>query len=183
MSLAHAIQGFLSYGPMTGYDLKKRFDESVRNFWPATQSQIYRTLKDMAAAGLVSVEVVPQSDLPDRKVYQLTEAGLADLRARLSAPESGPGGRSAWLIQVFFAHHLSDAELLALLEQHEARMAAALAHLSGEVQGHVNSEWAQEGTDRMRLLWQLTLDNGTTHLAAELAWTRDAIERLRKSPK
>ena len=35
MSLKHAILGFLSLQPMTGYDLKKAFDQSVRHFWPA----------------------------------------------------------------------------------------------------------------------------------------------------
>ena len=44
MSLEFAILGFLSYHPSTGYDLKKMFDVSIRHFWPADQSQIYRTL-------------------------------------------------------------------------------------------------------------------------------------------
>jgi len=179
VSLAHAIQGFLSYGPMTGYDLKKMFDDSVRNFWPATQSQIYRTLKEMTEAGLLSVEVVPQADLPDRKVYHLTEAGLADLRAWLATPQGGPGGRSAWLIQVFFAHHLGNDEVIALFEHHAQAMRAALEHLSGEVQGHVAGRYAELGTERMRLLWQLTLDNGIEHLEAEVRWAERAVERLR----
>ncbi|MBI5832853.1 MAG: PadR family transcriptional regulator [Armatimonadetes bacterium] len=182
MSLAHAIQGFLSYGPMTGYDLKKMFDDSVRNFWPATQSQIYRTLRDMADEGLLRVEVVPQTDLPDRKVYHLTEAGLADLRAWLASPPTGPHGRSAWLVQVFFAHHLPNEEIIALFEQHVAQMRDALAHLSGEVQDNVAGRYASLGTERMRLFWQLTLDSGKAHLVAELAWAEQAIERLRALP-
>ena len=44
MSLDHAILGFLNYKPLSGYDLKKVFDSSVRHFWYADQSQIYRTL-------------------------------------------------------------------------------------------------------------------------------------------
>ncbi len=44
MSLEYAILGFLNYHPYTGYDLKKIFDTSIRHFWPADQSQIYRTL-------------------------------------------------------------------------------------------------------------------------------------------
>ena len=44
MSLEFAILGFLNYHPYSGYDLKKIFDTSVSHFWPADQSQIYRTL-------------------------------------------------------------------------------------------------------------------------------------------
>ena len=44
MSLKHAVLGFLSIAPMTGYDLRKHMEESVAHFWPADQAQIYRTL-------------------------------------------------------------------------------------------------------------------------------------------
>ena len=44
MSLRGAILGFLSFEPTSGYTLKQRFDGSVRSFWSATQSQIYREL-------------------------------------------------------------------------------------------------------------------------------------------
>ena len=37
MSLDHAILGFLSYEPMSGYDLKKLFDQSVAHFWPRSE--------------------------------------------------------------------------------------------------------------------------------------------------
>lgn len=182
MSLDHAILGFLSYRPMSGYDLKKHFDESVRHFWPATQSQIYRTLKRMAEAGWVSVEVVEQDDLPDRKVYHLCEPGLTELRRWLATPQEQGGGRSAWLIQVFFAHHLSDAELLALFEQRAEQYRAAMAHLSGDVPEHVARRFAEIGSERLRWLWQLTLDNGLAHVACELEWLERAIGRLRQIP-
>ena len=42
MSLEYAILGFLCYKPLSGYDLKKIFDNSVQHFWPADQGQIYR---------------------------------------------------------------------------------------------------------------------------------------------
>ena len=56
MSLEHAILGFLQYKPMSGYDLKKIFDTSVRHFWPADQSQIYRTLTRLADKGWAEQE-------------------------------------------------------------------------------------------------------------------------------
>ncbi len=75
MSLDHAILGFLNYHPYTGYDLKKIFDTSIRHFWPADQSQIYRTLARLEENGWAVMERIPQEDRPDRKVYHITEAG------------------------------------------------------------------------------------------------------------
>ena len=58
MSLEQAILGFLNYRPFSGYDLKKIFDTSVRHFWPADQSQIYRTLNRLAEKSLAEMEVI-----------------------------------------------------------------------------------------------------------------------------
>lgn len=182
MSLEHAIMGFLSYRPMSGYDLKKRFDESVRNFWPATQSQIYRTLKTMARDGWVWMEVDAQEDRPDRKVYHLSETGMAELLHWLRTPLPPGGGRSAWLIQVFFAHHLTNEEIVALFERYAATLQGKLAYLRGEVQAHIPKRFAELGSERLARLWQLTLDNGYDHLECELRWAERAIAQLRELP-
>ena len=102
MSLEHALLGFLNYHPYTGYDLKKIFDTSVRHFWPADQSQIYRTLNLLTDEGYVEMEKVPQEDRPDRKVYHITDTGRAQLKKWLSGPPPLSSARSAPLIQVFF---------------------------------------------------------------------------------
>ena len=85
MSLQHAILGFLNYNSLTGYDLKKILDTSVRHFWAADQSQIYRTLNRLSDRGLVEMEIINQSERPDRKVYSITKAGRDELRDYLCA--------------------------------------------------------------------------------------------------
>src|SRR5512137_1923334 len=131
MSLEFAILGFLNYQPYTGYDLKKIFDTSIRHFWPADQSQIYRTLARLTEQGFAEVEKVPQEDRPDRKVYHITEAGRAELLNWLIGPPPLDEPRSAPLIQVFFAGQLSDEEILAKFEGFAAIMRAILAQYDG----------------------------------------------------
>ena len=75
MSLDFAILGFLNYAPMSGYDLKKYFDGSVRHFWYADQSQIYRSLAKLKEKDWVEMEVETQEDRPNRKVYSITASG------------------------------------------------------------------------------------------------------------
>ncbi|MGE5576976.1 MAG: PadR family transcriptional regulator, partial [Syntrophothermus sp.] len=60
MSLPYAILGFLSYRPMTGYDLGNFFKQSVAHFWHAELSQIYRELGKLEEKGLVKSEIQPQ---------------------------------------------------------------------------------------------------------------------------
>src|SRR5512146_187920 len=127
MSLEFAILGFLNYHPYTGYDLKKIFDTSIRHFWPADQSQIYRTLARLTGLGFAKVEKVPQEDRPDRKVYHITEAGRAELLRWLASPPPLDDPRSAPLIQVFFTGQLSDQEILAKFEGFAEMMRFILA--------------------------------------------------------
>ncbi|HJQ56179.1 MAG TPA: PadR family transcriptional regulator, partial [Vineibacter sp.] len=102
MSLRAAILGFLSLDPTSGYTLKQRFDGSVRSFWTATQSQIYRELHALQREGLVSVEAVPGDGRPDRKVYSPTARGREALARWLEAPLEPLVLRHPLLLQLVF---------------------------------------------------------------------------------
>ena len=182
MSLEHAILGFLTYRPMSGYDLKKLFDESVRHFWPATQSQIYRTLGRMAADGWTHVEMVEQEGRPDRKVYHITDEGQAELRHWLLTPLDLSTVRNQWLVKVFFAHRLADEEITASFEARAEKLRRKLEMFRTGVQAVVERRFAEEGSARACHMWQFTLDYGISHLEWELGWVESALEELRRLP-
>ena len=182
MPLEHAILGFLTYRPLSGYDLKKFFDESVRHFWSATQSQIYRTLARMAETGWVEMEHIEQEDRPDRKVYHITDEGLDELRHWLTTPLDLPAIRHKWLVQVFFAHQLSDEETIALFETHAEKLRQKMELFRNGVQAVVERRFAELGSARSRRLWQFTLDYGIAHLEWELQWVENALKDLRHLP-
>jgi PadR family transcriptional regulator, regulatory protein AphA len=178
MSLDHAILGFLNYHPYSGYDLKKIFDNSIRHFWPADQSQIYRTLSRLEENGLAEMERVLQEDRPDRKVYHITEAGRAALREWLSGPPPLGEPRSAPLIQVFFSAQLSDEEILAKFEGYAAIMRAILSQYD-QVPAQIGPFQEEIPSPREHFFWLLTLENGLTSMRANLAWAESVIERIK----
>ena len=179
MSLEHAMLGFLRYTPLTGYDLKKAFDVSVRHFWPADQSQIYRTLARMAERGWVEMEIIPQEDRPNRKVYHITEAGQGELRRWLAAPLPPDDHRLPWLVQVFFSGQLDDEEILALFEQEAEQLRASLARYA-QVPQESAAYVEQIGSPRETFFWMLTLEYGVTVNRAALEWIEEVIRRLRR---
>src|SRR4029079_19088910 len=75
MSLRDAVLAALLDGESSGYDLAKRFDASVANFWMATPQQLYRELEHLAERGLIQARVVHQERRPNKRMYSLTEAG------------------------------------------------------------------------------------------------------------
>jgi len=178
MSLEHAILGFLNYQPYTGYDLKKIFDTTVRHFWPADQSQIYRTLSRMLEQGFAEMEVVPQADRPDRKVYHITEAGRAELRRWLAGPTPMDEPRSAPLVQVFFAAQLSDQEILAKFEGFAATIRAVLAQFD-QIPTSLEPYEREISSPREHFFWLLTLENGLGGLRASLEWADSVIARIK----
>jgi len=178
MSLEFAILGFLNYHPYTGYDLKKIFDTSIRHFWPADQSQIYRTLAHLTELGFAEMEKVPQADRPDRKVYHITKTGRAELKKWLAGPPAMDEPRSAPLIQVFFAGQLSDEEILTKFEGFAAMMHAVLDQYD-QVPGNIAPFQEEITSPREHFFWLLTLDNGIRNMRANLEWAESVIEKIK----
>jgi DNA-binding PadR family transcriptional regulator len=58
VALRHAVLVALLEGEASGYELSKRFDVSVANFWSATPQQLYRELERLEGDGLVEARVV-----------------------------------------------------------------------------------------------------------------------------
>lgn len=178
MSLDHAILGFLNYHPYSGYDLKKIFDTSVQHFWPADQSQIYRTLNRLTTQGFAEMEKIPQDDRPDRKVYHITEAGRAELMQWLSGPPQMSPPRSAPLIQVFFFGQLSDEQILEKFEGVAAIMRAILSQYEG-VPAQIGPFLEEIPSPREHFFWLLTLENGIRNMRSTLEWAESVIERIK----
>ena len=80
MSLRHALLGVLKDQPLTGYDLVRHFQGTVGYLWSAPQSQIYPELRRMEAEGLVQAKVAPRGQRAQKRIYSVTDAGMAELR-------------------------------------------------------------------------------------------------------
>jgi DNA-binding PadR family transcriptional regulator len=178
MSLEYAILGFLNYRPLSGYDLKKVFDNSVRHFWPADQSQIYRTLAKLAEQGCVEQETFRSLDRPDRKEYRITPTGREALRAWLVTPLPVQDLRIVELIQVFFAGQLSDEQVLGLFERLAEGARATLAAYS-QIPQPDDEDAQATGMQRECFFWQLTLEYGIMSARMDLEWFESVIARIK----
>lgn len=117
-----ALLGLLSIQPMTGYDIGHYFDRALGPFWTVPRTQIYPRLKDLEGRALVTSEYVAQKSKPNKRVYQLTDEGLQQLREWL-------GGTIHWiemkhflLMKVFLGNLLSLEELRTLIKDYRNRI-------------------------------------------------------------
>jgi DNA-binding PadR family transcriptional regulator len=100
MSLRHAVLAALLEGEASGYELAKRFDLSVANFWSATPQQLYRDLERLEADGLVSARVVEQQRRPNKRVFTLTTAGRDELHTFTQEPARPVAMRDDLLVKL-----------------------------------------------------------------------------------
>jgi PadR family transcriptional regulator, regulatory protein AphA len=179
MSLEHAILGFLNYTPQSGYDLKKVFDTSVRHFWYADQSQIYRTLSSLTRRKFVEMEIVEQSDRPDRKVYHITEQGRTELRNWLMGPFPVQQPHRGPLVQIFFSGQLTDGELIMRFEMAAQIFRTILASYE-QIPAEIDDYRKMVKSTREEFFGLSTLDLGKRTTQAQLDWAEQMIDQIKK---
>lgn len=100
MALGHAVLAALLEGEASGYELSKRFDVSVANFWSTTPQQLYRELERLESQGLLAARVVEQPRRPNKRLFSLTEAGRDELHAFTTRPARPTAIRDDLLVKL-----------------------------------------------------------------------------------
>lgn len=126
---AYALLGLLSFGrELTGYDLKKWADNSLRFFyWSPAISQIYGELKRLDRLGYVAARDISGDERRARRVYRITDTGRDALVAWLEADEVElPVLKHQPLLKLWLGHLSSPSELQRLLDAHRRNVEALL---------------------------------------------------------
>ena len=181
--LKYIILGFLAYQPKSGYQLKQVMETSTNHFWRAELSQIYTTLKQLQADGLVVSEIEAQETRPDSRIYSITEAGRADLQVWLNQPNTGLRAfKDVFLAKLFFSARLEKTTLLTQLHLQRNLCQQQLAyyheHTAAYVQQMVESkpQLRQDG-----LLWTAIERFGELSMEMYLRWLDETIEMVEKN--
>jgi len=179
MSLPYGLLGLLSYAESTGYDLTRKFEDSLNNFWHAQSSQIYRELKRLEADGAVSSRVVVQHGRPNQRVYTITDSGRERLAAWLAEGRPNFGNTHyEILLRVFFGAENPRATL-AMLKQCRDECDKELAAECGDTRDNIEMYASRipDGAARSKY-WAMTLDLGIAHTRAIRDWAESAIAAI-----
>jgi len=118
--------GLLALAPANGYELNRRFDQTLRNAWHASHSQIYPELAKLQQAGMI--EVVGEGPRGSR-TYAVTDAGRAEMRRWVVEEEANRVQRNETMVRWFLACLLEPEQRreffrgeLAVIEEHNAQL-------------------------------------------------------------
>jgi len=125
--LGYALLELLARAPCTGYELTQTMDYPVGHVWAARHSQIYPTLIDLEARGLVRHRVVAGRGPRDTKRYTVTAKGKRALVSWVGSPFRVPESRNEFLLRVRALWLTDRARALELVraayDHHRARLA------------------------------------------------------------
>ena len=170
----YALLGLLSWGPMSGYGIKKAVEQSISNFWNESYGQIYPILKRLAAEGLATTSVERQAGKPDRHAYALTEKGRKALQRWLRKPAEHEVGRVEFLLKLFFGRQVAMAHNIRHVRQVQALQRQLLRRFEA-----IEQQLRAEHADSPDLpYWLLTISYGRHLCQARLRWCDEALARL-----
>ncbi len=107
----------------SGYEIKKRLDEPpFCHFQDTGFGSIYPALTRLANEGLIEGEAHQQEKRPDKKVFNLTEAGRTHLIDALMQPPGPDRFRSDFLFCLFMSDLLPRQHVLRLVDQRIASL-------------------------------------------------------------
>jgi DNA-binding PadR family transcriptional regulator len=179
VALRHAVLAALLGGDASGYQLAKRFDVSVANFWSATPQQLYRELERLEQDGLVSGRVVEQRRRPNKRVFTLTTAGREELHAFTAQPARPTAFRDDLLVKV---QALDVGDPTGVTEALAGRLEHARAKLADYdrardrlLAGRTEAEYLGDAT---RVGPYLTLMAGRMYERMTIRWCRTALAAL-----
>lgn len=118
--MRHAVLAALLGEELSGYQLAKAFDLGVANFWYAQPQQLYAELSRLEKDGPVTGREVVQDTRPNKRLFKVTDAGLAELEHFTATVAKPSFIRDDLLVKVQAADHVEVETLIAQLTERAA---------------------------------------------------------------
>ena len=128
------VLGFLMDAEMTGYDLKRQFQESVGFFYRVSDGSLYPALKKLAKDGLVTMRSESRGKRA-RKLYAITARGRERFLKMLAEPSPPVFVHDEAQVKIYFGHHSPKSALAHMrrMRQFDEMWARELSSLVAEV--------------------------------------------------
>ncbi len=160
---------------MSGHRLSTIADKSIAHFWSIPRSLVYRELVRLERLGYLRGTDVAQPKLPDKREYELTDSGRAELLRWLNHPVFEKGrSKDGFLVKFFFGDLIDAGSRQRLLEEYRADAESYLEDLraiAAKLEGSKEAAFPR-----------LTALRGIRAAEGQLLWVKDVEEILSATP-
>lgn len=163
------IIGLLLGGPLSLYEVERRFSSAISLFYSASSGSIQRALRALVEDGHVTVADDPESKRR-RRLHRVTTAGREAWRAWMLEPITGSDLEQAMLARVFFLGRLDEqGERMQVLTSIRTRAEAELERLDAIAA----TRPTDTQLDQAQAYPFATLDYGVRSTRLALEWVRE----------
>ena len=167
--MRQTLLALLAKEPAHGYELKQALEQTFGAAYPQPNiGQIYVTLGRLENNGLIRWQDVSQSSRPNKRVYEITDAGREDLAKWFEEPTDGPRVRDEFFLKLVLAPETGLADRLALINKQRR-------HYLNTMRGLSRLAAAEDRDNRVA---QLLIEGAMLHLQADLDWLERCQEEL-----
>lgn len=167
------ILGLLSHEELTGYEIKKRMDTTLKYFWGASYGSIYPTLSGLVERGLATRREGADNKR-NKLIYTITEEGRDYLQEWLKAPVEKDELRYETLLKLFFGKEGGAGQAIAHIDAFQEKIEKEMPYLLS-AEKTLNHCIADDAAHRYYLL---TVEFGLKTYRAYLEWCKEAKDML-----
>lgn len=167
------ILGLLSHEELTGYEIKKRMDTTLKYFWSASYGSIYPALNDLVNRGLAA----KREDTKSRRnklIYNITESGRNYLKKWLALPIQKDELRYETLLKLFFGNEQGEEQAIIHIEAFERKIQEELPYLL-QAETVLKKNLNEDSSHKYYLL---TVEFGIKTYQTYLEWCKEAKKLL-----
>jgi DNA-binding PadR family transcriptional regulator len=159
------LLGLLEAKPRHGYTLKSAYDSRFGRARPLRYGQVYATLERLRRDELAAEVAVESGGGPERRLYAVTDRGVAEFASWLTTPEPSNEHAQAVLFAKTVLAVMSGRSAVDVLDAQRLAYVARMREVTH----------AARGAD---LVDKLAADYEVAHLDADLRWIETAGQRL-----
>ncbi|WP_134683652.1 PadR family transcriptional regulator [Brevibacillus migulae] len=126
-SVKHVLLSLLAREPLSGYEMKQQINNRIGFFYKINNNQLYPSLAKMEAESLIELQSFEQDSYrPPRKVYKITDKGLAELKAWILDPKDTEALSDGFILKQYSAWLIDPDLLIPILEERKREREALL---------------------------------------------------------
>lgn len=171
MSVRHALLGLLAQRPRHGYELHAAFEAVVGGeaTWDVKPAQVYTTLLRLEESGLVREDSVTQDGGPEKRIYEITEAGRDALADWYGSGVEVEHQRDEFFVKLMLSLATGEADPYQVIWAQRSRLYQDLHDLMIR---------RGDADPRTALAQILLLEKAIMHVEADLRWLEIVEARL-----
>lgn len=167
------LLGLLMERHCHGYELHKRFNETLAGLWHISESQMYATLKRLEEKNLLAASSSGDGIAASRRILLPTRAGKTYFEFWLTSPSPCRPRtlRLEFLTRLYFANQLAPDTVPTMIEDQRNSVLKSLQRMQEKLQKPGKQDTADKGLDIKNLADDFT----TTQLRSALEWIDASI--------